>query len=379
MALLDPAMKPLQLVPANDPINALLALGNVLGGSQGLFITSPEVNGVLPEVHGLPEAVEEKVGLIVESSGSTGTPKRLELSAKALTAAAKMSAKRLGGNGQWLLALPINFVAGAMVLVRSLIADTQPVLMNTSMPFTAEAFTRSASLMTGERRYTSLVPTQLDRLFQVLDSEPGLLEALQRFDAILIGGQKPNRTIINALRKKDINIVTTYGMAETCGGVVYNGEPLDGVEISILEDDRIAIESPTLASNVKRPYITSDLGQFTDGKLYVKGRADRVVVSGAHKLSLESVEEWTMKQTGVVSAAAVSTTHPKFGESFVCFLTLGDATSFDAAKAHFALGVVAKSGEWKVLEKLPTLMSGKPDLIELTELAAKLGGKVGQA
>jgi O-succinylbenzoic acid--CoA ligase len=266
-----------------------------------------------------------------------------------------------------------------MVLVRSLIADTQPVLMNTSMPFTAEAFTRSASLMTGERRYTSLVPTQLDRLFQVLDAEPGLLEALQRFDAILIGGQKPNRTTINALRKKDINIVTTYGMAETCGGVVYNGEPLDGVEISILEDDRIAIESPTLASNVKRPYITSDLGQFTDGKLYVKGRADRVVVSGAHKLSLESVEEWTMKQAGVVSAAAVSTTHPKFGESFMCFLTLGEGISFDAAKAHFALGVVAKSGEWKVLEKLPTLMSGKPDLIELTELAAKLGGKVGQA
>ena len=379
MALLDPNMKPLQLVPANDPIRALLALGNVLDGSQALFITSPEVNGAMPQVQGLPDEVEDKVGLIVESSGSTGTPKRLELSAKALTAAAKMSAKRLGGNGQWLLALPINFVAGAMVLVRSLIADTQPVLMNTSLPFTAEAFTRSAGLMTGERRYTSLVPTQLDRLFAVLDSEPGLLEALQRFDAILIGGQKPNRTTINALRKKDINIVTTYGMAETCGGVVYNGEPLDGVEISILEDDRIAIESPTLASNVKRPYITSDLGQFTDGKLYVKGRADRVVVSGAHKLSLESVEEWTIKQAGVVSAAAVATKHPKFGESFMCFLTLGEGASFDSTKAHFALGVVAKSGEWKVLDSLPTLMSGKPDLIELTEMAATLGGKVGQA
>jgi O-succinylbenzoic acid--CoA ligase len=370
-------MKPLRLVAASDPISAMLALGNVLDGSQALFIAPPEVNGLMPEVHGLPDEVEERVGLIVESSGSTGTPKRLELSAKALTAAAKMSAKRLGGNGQWLLALPINFVAGAMVLVRSLIADTQPVLMNTAVPFTAEAFARAASLMTGERRYTSLVPAQLDRLFEALDSEPTLLPALQRFDAILVGGQKPNRTTINALRKKDIKIVTTYGMAETSGGVVYNGEPLDGVEISILEDDRIAIESPTLASNVKRPYITSDLGQFTDGKLYVKGRADRVVISGAHKLSLESVEEWTQKQAGVTSAAAVSASHPKFGESFVCFLTLSEGISFDSAKAHFSLGVVAKSGQWKVLEKLPTLMSGKPDLIELTELAANLGGKIG--
>jgi len=369
-------MKPLLLVGANDPVKALLALGNVLEGSQALFITPPEVNGLMPEVHGLPDEVEERVGLIVESSGSTGTPKRLELSAKALTAAAKMSAKRLGGNGQWLLALPINYVAGAMVLVRSLIADTQPVVMNTSMPFTAEGFARAASLMTGERRYTSLVPAQLDRLLESLDSEPTLLAALQRFDAILIGGQKPHRSTINALRKKDINIVTTYGMAETCGGVVYNGEPLDGVELSILADGLIAIDSPTLASNVKRPYITSDLGQFTDGKLYVKGRADRVVISGAHKLSLEAVEEWTLKQAGVIAAAAVSAPHPKFGESFVCFVTVSDDQQFDASKAHFTLGVVAKSGQWKVIDELPTLMSGKPDLIELTEQAKTLGGNV---
>ena len=377
MALLSNPMKPLLLVGANDPVKALLALGNVLDGSQALFITPPEVNGLMPEVHGLPDEVDEKVGLIVESSGSTGTPKRLELSAKALTAAAKMSAKRLGGNGQWLLALPINYVAGAMVLVRSLVADTQPVLMNTSMPFTAEGFARAASLMTGERRYTSLVPAQLDRLLESLEAEPTLLASLQRFDAILIGGQKPNRTTINALRKKDINIVTTYGMAETCGGVVYNGEPLDGVELSILEDGLIAIDSPTLASNVKRPYITSDLGQFTDGKLYVKGRADRVVISGAHKLSLEAVEEWTLKQPGVVSAAAVSAPHPKFGETFVCFVTLADGTNFDASKAHFTLGVVAKSGQWKAIGALPTLMSGKPDLIELTEQAKTLGGNLG--
>jgi O-succinylbenzoic acid--CoA ligase len=370
-------MKPLRIVAANDAVQALLAMGNVLDGTEALFISPPEVNGLAPEVHGLPEEVETHVGLIVESSGSTGTPKRLELSAKALTAAAKMSAKRLGGTGQWLLALPINYVAGAMVLVRSLIADTQPIIMNTSMPFTAEAFERAASLMTEGKRFTSLVPSQLDRLFEALKTEPNLLTSLQRFDAILVGGQKPNRTTINALRKQGVNIVTTYGMAETAGGVVYNGEPLDGVEISILEDGRIALDSPSIASNVKRPYLTSDLGQFTDGKLYVKGRADRVINSGAHKLALEAIEEWTMKQAGVTSAAAVSVPHPKFGESFVCFLTLGEGAAFDSAKAHFALGVVAKSGRWEILEKLPTLSSGKPDLLDLTDLANEMGGNVG--
>jgi O-succinylbenzoic acid--CoA ligase len=371
VALLGETLKPLRLVAANDPVTAMLALGEVFDGTKALFITPPEVNGLMPEVHGLPDEVDERVGLIIESSGSTGVPKRVELSAKALKAAATMSAKRLGGQGQWLLALPINFVAGAMVLVRSLLADTQPVLMNTALPFTAEAFSRSASLMTGERRFVSLVPAQLDVLFEESKTDEGLLEQLKRFDTILIGGQKPNRTTINALRKKGVNIVTTYGMAETSGGVVYNGVPLDGVEISIDEDEHIYIQSPTLASNVDHPLKTSDLGQFTDGKLYVKGRADRVIISGAHKLSLESVEEWTLGRPGVLAAAAVSVSHPKFGESFVCFAELSPEAELDSAKAHFALGVVAKSGTWRVIEKLPRLTSGKPDLLELTEMAQR--------
>ena len=84
-------MKPLRIVAANDAVQALLAMGNVLDGSEALFISPPEVNGLMPVVHGLSNEVEGHVGLIVESSGSTGTPKRLELSAKALTAAAKMT------------------------------------------------------------------------------------------------------------------------------------------------------------------------------------------------------------------------------------------------------------------------------------------------
>ena len=81
--------KPLKLVAANDTVSALIALGEALAGKQAVFVTAPELNGLMPEVHGLPDEVAQDVALIVESSGSTGTPKRIALSADALLASAR--------------------------------------------------------------------------------------------------------------------------------------------------------------------------------------------------------------------------------------------------------------------------------------------------
>ena len=125
--------KQLKLVAANDPFSALLAVADALAGKLALFVTPPETNGLMPEVHGLPDTVDNSVAFIVETSGSTGTPKRVELSNEAALASAHSSAARLGGEGQWLLALPINYIAGLNVLIRSAVAETQPVMLNTSV------------------------------------------------------------------------------------------------------------------------------------------------------------------------------------------------------------------------------------------------------
>lgn len=328
----------LRLDGTSDPIATILALGEVLEG---------------------------KSKLIVKSSGSTGVPKEIELDGATLNRNAIASAVRLGGHGQWLLALPINYIAGAMVLVRSLIADTQPVIMNTAVPFTAEGFVRSAALMRSERRYTSLVPAQLARLFDASKTDDSVLPALKRFDAILIGGQAPNPKIVDALREAQVNLVITYGSAETGGGVVYDGVPLDGIELNINPEGCIVIDD----------FTTHDLGEIVDGKLVIKGRADRVINSGGHKLSLEAVEQWTLAQPRVRDAAAVMVTHEEFGESFVCFFE--SESEPDVSKAPLALGIVAKSGTWKSIEKLPTLNNGKPDLQFLTVLANQIGESLG--
>ncbi len=213
--------KPLKLIAANDTFGALLALTDVLDGKQAVFITPPEVNGKMPETHGLPDEVADNVALIVETSGSTGTPKRIELSREALLNSANAAALALGSidaSSQWLLALPINYIAGANVLIRSILAGTQPVLMNTSVPFTPDAFARSASMMNADKRFTSLVPAQLKKLVSAAAHDEYLAVQLTKFTAILVGGQACPDQLIAGAEAMGINVVLTYGGTETAGG-----------------------------------------------------------------------------------------------------------------------------------------------------------------
>ena len=382
-------MIPLKLVAANDTFGALVALGEVLAAKQAVFITAPEVNGKMPETFGLPDEVEAGVGLIVETSGSSGKPKRVTLSREAILASANASQIRLGGPGQWLLALPINFVAGANVLIRSLVADTQPVLMNTSVPFTAEAFARAASLMTATRRYTSLVPTQLGRIATAIEdafSPSGkndfLLAQLRKFDAILVGGQAPQDEVLERLTELGVKIVTTYGMTETGGGCVYDGLPLDGVKLSLV-GNRIEIAGPVLASEIAddsgvqpigESFVTNDLGEFDDsGRLKVLGRIDRVIVSGGLKISLDRVEELARAVPGVAELAATAIADREWGQR-VGIVYLGSPEVADEIALALAndLGPAGKPVRVVRTDGVPKLPSGKHDLQAIKRLFEEL-------
>ena len=89
----------LKLVAANDVIGAQLAVIEALAGRQALYITPAEANGLMPEVHGLPDEAPESIAFIVESSGSTGSPKRISHTAEAALESANLAAARLGGHG----------------------------------------------------------------------------------------------------------------------------------------------------------------------------------------------------------------------------------------------------------------------------------------
>ena len=176
-------------------------------------------------------AVEEAdAAAVVATSGSTGRPRGVVLSRSALIASAEATHRRLGGPGRWVLALPAHYVAGLMVLVRSLVADRPVVEVDVRLDALP-----TVELTGDDPHYLSVVPTQLTR---ALD-DPVRTAALRRFDAVLLGGSAADRSLLDRAAAAGIRVVTTYGMSETCGGCVYDGVPLDGVDVTA-DDERAA-------------------------------------------------------------------------------------------------------------------------------------------
>ena len=352
-------MKPLRVVSSSDTFAALELMVDVLDGKVAGFISDTEQLD-------LPKEVEDEVALIVESSGSTGTPKQIKLSLDALKHSARASTERLGGDGQWLLALPTNFIAGANVLIRSVLSDTQPILLNTRVPFTTEAFVRGASLMEGSRRYTSLVPAQLSRLAQDAEADAFVFSMLRKFDAILVGGQLPNWSEVETLRAKGINVIVSYGMTETCGGCIYDGVPLTGIVFEV-NDGLISISGPVLALGLGGKFETNDLGRIVDEKLEVLGRADRVIISGGIKVSLERVEQAALNIPGVAQVVAVAVSS-QWGESVGILYQGSPEVNFESLTQQ--ISVAARPAKVLRVTSFPMTATGKVDLREAAKLLA---------
>jgi O-succinylbenzoic acid--CoA ligase len=254
--------------------------------------------------------------VVVATSGSTGVPKGVELSAGALKASAAATHARLGGPGQWLLTLPAHHIAGVQVIVRSLLAGMTPVLRGT------QAFADAVGAMTGPRRYTSLVPTQLLRLLD----DPAGLDALRTFDAVLLGGAATPAPLLDRARSAGVRVHTTYGMSETAGGCVYDGVPLDGVRVRLV-DGVIELGGPVLASGYRRDPVgtasafvdgwfrTTDLGVLrADGSLEVLGRADFMINTGGVKVAPAAVEAVLAAQPGVAEVCVVGLPDDEWGQ-----------------------------------------------------------------
>jgi O-succinylbenzoic acid--CoA ligase len=231
--------------------------------------------------------------------------------------------------------------------------------MNTQLPFTVEAFVRGASLMEEGNRFTSLVPAQLAKLTAAARDDAFVFSTLRKFSAILVGGQNPNMGDVLELRAKGINVVISYGMTETSGGCVYDGVPLDGVEVS-LQAGLVKISGPVLANGLGESFLTSDLGEWVNDRLEILGRADRVIISGGLKLSLDHFEQRALELTGVDQLVAVAL-DSEFGQS-VGVLYVG-SESVDFATLAESISLAARPKRVVRVDSIPMLTSGKPDLL----------------
>jgi O-succinylbenzoic acid--CoA ligase len=313
--------------------------------------------------------------LVVRTSGTTGAPKDVLLSARALRASAEATLRRLGGPGRWLLALPVQYVAGLQVVVRSAVAGVaSPVLLDEH----PDLLTATQALAS-DRTYTSIVPTQLHRWLADDDSAA----ALASFDAVLLGGGPAPVALLERARDSGVAVVTTYGMSETSGGCVYDGYPLDGVAVALAADGRIRISGPVLfdgyagdpastAAVLRDGWLeTPDLGEVdADGYLRVIGRADDVVVSGGVNVSLSAVERRLATMPGVDACAVIALPDPEWGSRVVAVVEIAvpdarlDVTEVrDYVSAEHPRTWAPR--DVMVVRSLPMLASGKVDRQEL--------------
>jgi O-succinylbenzoic acid--CoA ligase len=265
------------------------------------------------------------------------------------------------------------------MLARSVVAGTVPAAVDLSEGFTAGNFSAATSRIlrgTAARRYTALVPYQLAVL---LDAGEAAVEALIAFDAVLVGGSSSPAELLDRARIAGVNVVTTYGMTETCGGCVYEGRSLDGVRLELTDSGRIRLAGPLLAHGYRlRPDLTArvftngwftsnDLGQIdSDGRLTVIGRVDDVAVTGGVNVPLPTVDALIATHADVADVATVALPDPLWGQRVVAVLVPRDPVApptLESVRAHLAQRAPAAHlpKELVLVASLPRLPGGKVD------------------
>jgi O-succinylbenzoic acid--CoA ligase len=251
--------------------------------------------------------------VVVATSGTTGDPRGVVLTHDAVAASARATSARLGvdpATDHWIACLPVAHVGGLAVVMRALITATALTVLD---GFDPDAVTDAAhrARAGGQRPLVSLVSAALARV------EPAL------FGLVVLGGAAPPPELA-------ANVVTTYGMTETGSGVVYDGLPLDGVDVRIDDAGQVWLRGPMLGRAYRGPdgetdlvdangwLATGDAGAWDeDGRLVVDGRQADVVVTGGEKVWPGPVETVLARHPAVAEVAVTGAPDARWGQRVV--------------------------------------------------------------
>jgi O-succinylbenzoic acid--CoA ligase len=304
--------------------------------------------GAQPRASSLP--VEDGDALVVATSGTTGEPRGVVLTHAAVAASAKATSARLEvdpGNHRWLACLPLNHIGGLSVVTRSLLTGTAL----TVLPGFDETEVLAGA---GPEVLVALVPAALARL------------DARHFFKVLLGGSAPPPRLAD-------NVVTTYGMTETGSGVIYDGVPLDGVEVSVRAGE-VRLRAPMLLRSYRDGTVpldgegwfsTGDAGTLDKtGHLHITGRLSDMIITGGENVWPAAVERVLQQHDGVAEAAVSSRPDPVWGERVVAFVVPRDPANPPAlaelrALVRDNLAAFAAPKEVVVVPSLPKTALGK--------------------
>lgn len=346
------------------------------------------------ERHGLEggRPVEDGDAVVIATSGTTGQPKGVVLTHAAVAASARATSARLGVDpacDRWLACLPLAHVGGLSVVTRAVLTGTPLVVHPRFDPdhvVAAAAGPEPATLV-------SLVPRSLvtrppgtrppgtgspgtgapgtgspgtkspgtgsPGTYGTKRSAPSRRVDPSLFRRVLVGGAAPPAGLA-------ANVVSTYGMTETGSGVVYDGLPLEGVEVALGPAGVIRLRGPMLCRAYRdgSPAVdsdgwltTGDVGSFEEGRLVVRGRSGELIVTGGENVWPVPVEEVILGHPGVADVAVAGLPDEEWGERVVAFVVPAGQGRMPPTLEELRGMVKERLGPWAAPRQLVLLES----------------------
>lgn len=232
----------------------------------------------------------------VQTSGSTGVPKRMMVEKRRMLASARITCDFLGlkSGDTALLCLPLDYIAGKMMVVRSL--ERRLRLLNVE-PSSEPLKSFAEASLSGEKvdiDFAAMIPMQVIRSIE----DPVQCKILKSIRHLIIGGGAIDATLAGTLKEFPNAVWSTYGMTETLSHIALRRlsgndatlwyTPFSGVNLSLSPQGTLMIEAPTVCPE---PLVTNDIAEFDSKERFrILGRTDNTINTGGVKVQAEEVE-----------------------------------------------------------------------------------------
>ena len=294
----------------------------------------------------------------VHTSGSTGTPKPLQVEKERMRASARLTCSFLGlkEGDSALLCMPLQYIAGKMVVVRSLVAGLRllpvapcghPLKDLTEIP-----------------TFAAMIPMQVYNTLQV----PEECSKLMEIKHLIIGGGAIDDALGRELKAFPNHVWSTYGMTETLSHIALrrlNGAeasdwytPFENVRIRLSEENTLIIHAPSVCAE---ELTTNDIAEINDeGKFRILGRKDNTINSGGVKIQIEQVEA-ALKEHLDIPFQITARKDAKFGEIVVLLYNKVKEEADIRRICEEKLPAYWVPKIYLPVEELPLTGTGKPD------------------
>lgn len=307
--------------------------------------------------------------LTLYTSGSTGKPKEITVRKEQMMQSAAITCDylKMKEGETALLCLPLEYIAGKMMVVRALNGGLNLLL--------ADPSGRPLAGIDRKIDFAAMVPLQVHNSLGRKKEK----ERLRNIGKLIIGGGAIDLQLEAILKDCPNPIYSTYGMTETVSHIALrriSGQeategyiPLPGVRVKITEEGTLLIEAPLVAD---MPVITNDIGEIAiDGSFRIMGRKDNVINSGGIKIQIEAIEE-VLRPHISNPFVVTSVPDPKLGEALALLTTPASDTASAGEICSQYLPRLKRPKHIFIVEQIPLTGSGKTDRKAAKKMASEL-------